>query len=408
MKKLLVTLAVLFGSTVLVGRADIANAANLGNVAASGTIGSLATLNPTVINGLVGDTFFLQNVIAGAGAKEDVRIGSDGGDTGLVSVGGADCTSLNVCQALSNQQQVNVTIKQLGTVTVVGVTSGVKVVLTIGAGGGGGAAGGGGGPATVVKGSFDPNGGECVFDGQKKTSTHDFFSIGFLYAPGAAECARPGYVFADWMIKGSSPSVSAGLPVLVHEPDKVRRHFVAQSGNYVAKWSPAVTFNMAGGTCTILGESRSGTYSVAVDSQGQTTPGTFLRVPAPEACSRVGYEFAGWIGDGARANSGEILFASSIVTAKWQPTIVIVGERTTVSGKPGICVSGRTTGIAAGDTVVAYVRFPGGEYTQGSARPVVGADGSFEWCRKTGKKSYVYFTNSDGSVTSNRIIISPA
>ena len=403
MKKLLVTLAVLFGSTVLVSRADVASAANLGNVAASGTIGSLATLNPTVINGAVGDTFSLQNVIAGAGAKEDVRIGSDGGDTGLVSVGGADCTSLNVCQALSNQQQVNVTIKQLGTVTVVGVTSGVKVVLTIGAGGGGGAAGGGGGPATVVKGSFDPNGGECVFDGQKKTSTHDFFFVGFLYAPGAAECARPGYVFADWMIKGSSPSVSAGLPVLVHEPDKVMRHFVAQSGNYVAKWSPAVTFNMAGGTCTILGESRSGTYSVAVDSQGQTTPGTFLRVPPPEACSRVGYEFAGWIGDGARANFGEILFASSIVTARWQPTIVI-----TQSGRDGrgVSVAGFAPGFGEGSELTVWVKFPGvSTYTRSSTTLRVGVDGSFSWSRETKKKVSVYFTNSDASVKSNVVTI---
>ena len=199
--------------------------------------------------------------------------------------------------------------------------------------------------------------------------------------------------------------------MLVHEPDeftKVKRHFVAKAGDYVAKWSPAVTFNMAGGTCTILGESRSGTYSVAVDSQGQTTPGTFLRVPAPEACSRVGYEFAGWIGDGAKANSGEILFASSIVTAKWQPTIVIVGERTTVSGSSGICVYGKT-GFATGTTVVGNVRFYGDRNTfEGSARPMVGADGSFEWCRKTVRTTYVYFTDSTGYVVSNRIIIPAA
>ena len=405
MKKLLVTLAVLFGSTVLVGRADIAQAVNLGTaLVANGVGNTLSTLSTTTLNGEVGDIFTAQNV-----SGESIQFGSGPGDTGEVSHQGGlprcDFTGGN-CR-LTNNSLYTFRIVRLGTITVLGGTSGTRLTLTIGSGGGGGATG----PAPVVKGSFDPNGGECVFDGQKKTSQHDFFAIGYVYAPGEAECSRPGYVFSDWLVKGSSPSTSAGLPVLVHEPDeftKVKRHFVAKAGDYVAKWSPAVTFNMAGGTCTILGESRSGTYSVAVDSQGQTTPGTFLRVPAPEACSRVGYEFAGWIGDGARANSGEILFASSIVTAKWQPTMIIVGERTTVSGKPGICVSGRTTGIAAGDTVVAYVRFPGGDYAQGSARPVVGADGSFEWCRKTGKKSYVFFTNSDGSVTSNRIIISPA
>ncbi len=86
-------------------------------------------------------------------------------------------------------------------------------------------------------------------------------------------------------------------------------------------------------------------------------------------------------------------------------TIVIVGERGTVSGKPGIIVDGATTGLETGKTVIPYVRFPGGEYTQGTARPAISAAGDFEWSRKTGKKSYVYFTNDDGAVTSNRIII---
>jgi len=86
-------------------------------------------------------------------------------------------------------------------------------------------------------------------------------------------------------------------------------------------------------------------------------------------------------------------------------TIVIVGERGTVSGKPGIVVDGATTGFESGKTVIPYVRFPGGEYTQGTARPAISAAGDFEWSRKTGKKAYVYFTSDDGAVPSNRIII---
>lgn len=402
MKKWLVTLAVLLGSTVLVGRADIAYAASyLGTTTVTGNQ-SADSLTIYDFYGQVGDTFGVANGIT-AGPPFAVNVFTDTGDTGIITRSGVTCTALTPCTVALGTQSTTFVVVQLGTISIKG-PAGNAIQFEISSP----AAGGGGGPAPVLKGSFDPNGGECVWDGLKKTFTDDFFAIGYMYAPGAAECSRPGYVFADWVLKGSSPSTSAGLPVLVHEPDKVRRHFVAQSGSYVAKWNPAVTFNMAGGACTILGESRSGTYSVAVDAQGQTTPGTYLRVPAPEACSRVGYEFAGWFGDGARANSGEILLASSIVTAEWRPTIVIAGERTTVSRKPGICVSGRTTGVAAGDTVVPYVRFPGGDYTQGSARPVVGPDGSFEWCRKTGKKSYVYFTSSDGSVTSNRITIASA
>jgi hypothetical protein len=87
-------------------------------------------------------------------------------------------------------------------------------------------------------------------------------------------------------------------------------------------------------------------------------------------------------------------------------SIVITGERVTVSGKTGIRVDGVATGFSAGDTVVPWLRFPGQtEYVQGSARPVINADGEVMWERKTGKKAYVYLTNDDGSVTSNRVII---
>lgn len=100
--------------------------------------------------------------------------------------------------------------------------------------------------------------------------------------------------------------------------------------------------------------------------------------------------------------------ATATATGKAPVTksISVTGERMTVSGKPGIRVEGVTTGFAAGERVVPYFRFPGQtEYSQGSARPVVDADGEFFWERKTGKKMYVFFTSEDGSVTSDRIII---
>jgi len=93
------------------------------------------------------------------------------------------------------------------------------------------------------------------------------------------------------------------------------------------------------------------------------------------------------------------------VSAVDSATIDITGERGTVAGKSGVIVNGTTTGFTAGDTVVPYLRFPGQEYFQGSDRPEIAADGSFEWQRKTGKKTYVYFTSADGTLTSNRIII---
>ena len=90
-------------------------------------------------------------------------------------------------------------------------------------------------------------------------------------------------------------------------------------------------------------------------------------------------------------------------------SITITGERTTVSGEPGIIVNGTTTGFKKGDTVVPYFRFPGETtYTESTARPEIAADGSFEWQRKTSEKFYVYvtyYTDGVAKVQSNRVII---
>ena len=99
--------------------------------------------------------------------------------------------------------------------------------------------------------------------------------------------------------------------------------------------------------------------------------------------------------------------ASAVVKVLDTPakTLVITGERATVSGKPGIKVSGIADGFDDGAKVKPYIRFPGeSSYTEGSARPVV-TDEEFTWQRKTGKKVYVYFLSEDGSVQSNRVII---
>jgi VCBS repeat-containing protein len=90
-------------------------------------------------------------------------------------------------------------------------------------------------------------------------------------------------------------------------------------------------------------------------------------------------------------------------------SITITGNRGTVSGKLGIIVDGDTTGFDPGTKLVPYVRFPGQtQYTEGSARPEVGADGGFTWQRKTGKKTYVYFKNEAESIQSNRVIVPAA
>ena len=113
------------------------------------------------------------------------------------------------------------------------------------------------------------------------------------------------------------------------------------------------------------------------------------------------------VGEGAvSASFGNVSVVVPVTTIAEQKTMTIIGSRGTVSGKPGIIIDGQSTGFAAGEKVVPYLRFPGQTtFSAGSARPEVGADGSFSWQRKTGKKAYVYFTSEDGTVTSNRVIV---
>jgi hypothetical protein len=85
-------------------------------------------------------------------------------------------------------------------------------------------------------------------------------------------------------------------------------------------------------------------------------------------------------------------------------SITIVGARGTVNGGSGVLIDGFVDGIEDGKTVVPFWRVPGTTYTAGNARPII-TDSEFAWSRKMGKTAYVYFTNDDGSVRSNRVII---
>jgi hypothetical protein len=90
-----------------------------------------------------------------------------------------------------------------------------------------------------------------------------------------------------------------------------------------------------------------------------------------------------------------------------ETSIVISGERVTVSGKE-IVVNGVTTGLAEGDTVKVFIRFPGQTaFTEGTVRTEI-ANGGFVWQRRISKRAVLYFTTMDGSVQSNRIVIPAA
>ena len=87
-------------------------------------------------------------------------------------------------------------------------------------------------------------------------------------------------------------------------------------------------------------------------------------------------------------------------------SMIIAGERGVVRGAPGILVVGRAPGLAAGDKVIPWIRFPGQVgFSRAKARPEVNEDGAFFWERRTTSKSYVFFTSEDGSSVSNRIVL---
>lgn len=99
---------------------------------------------------------------------------------------------------------------------------------------------------------------------------------------------------------------------------------------------------------------------------------------------------------------GEVAHAAYPPAPCINKSITITGGRTMIDGKTGIKVTGNSTCLAE-QKLVPYLRFPGGEYFEGTARPNIETTGTFEFFRKTGKKVYVYF--KVGDVTSNSIII---
>lgn len=210
---------------------------------------------------------------------------------------------------------------------------------------------------------------------------------GKTYAPGAtvpvADIATIYrlYVYAVW-----------GAPTLVVDPSTL----TVQTGSAgtIAVREPG----MAGQSVSV---SASGSVALASGASSTVTLGA-------DGSASVSFVAGASTGAGSvTASSGGVTATATITVAQpVSPSIVIVGARTTVSGKPGVMVDGQVTGLAPGSTVTPLLRFPGQtSYTEGSARPVVQQDGSFTWQRKTGKKVYVYITSGDGKVQSNRVII---
>ncbi|MFY9220160.1 MAG: fibronectin type III domain-containing protein, partial [Candidatus Nanopelagicales bacterium] len=89
-----------------------------------------------------------------------------------------------------------------------------------------------------------------------------------------------------------------------------------------------------------------------------------------------------------------------------QPSITITGTRGEVRGKPGVIITGTTTGFDTGAILRPWIRFPGQpSYTQGTASILVDVQGGFTWERRTGKTIYISIRSQDNTVKSNRLIL---
>ena len=243
-----------------------------------------------------------------------------------------------------------------------------------------------------------------------------------------APCTPPGHTLNGWSLTGAGPLTlvkGAALPA----------SFTGTSQTLYAKWEPdrfdlsvqVDSFNSAElGRVLRICAGVSQLMSFTVTKNGVAAAGQIIDVQTlptgrPPTTQKLTTDdsgrvqvsitldpnFAPLVVNGSFVNQvATLVFNARDPLQCVAKSITIAGSRGTVSGKPGIIVDGTTTGFKKGDTFVPYIRFPGETtFTPGSARPEIGADGSFSWSRKTGKRVTVYFATEDGSVTSNRVTI---
>ena len=104
------------------------------------------------------------------------------------------------------------------------------------------------------------------------------------------------------------------------------------------------------------------------------------------------------------AGDGVVLTVGITVEPAVAASIVITGTRGEGRDAGRIYVRGTTRGLA-GSAVAPWIKVSGqSSYRPGTARPIVGEDGTFTWRRSSGKKTYVYFT-SDSGVRSKAIAV---
>lgn len=278
---------------------------------------------------------------------------------------------------------------------------------------------------------WSPNGVEVTYDANVGANdqclasgvTTDVRTSTSVVAVGSATstsapCAPPGMVLAGWALTGDGALTvqPGGVLPAVWTSGSSHRLYAKWKVTYGVTVSalPASVAPNSYSTVAVtasINSAPAANVAVALTASGAVAfgnGGTAVTVTtrADGTVTLPVYSRAAGIGTVTAAYGDRASSVTIDVSNPVTKSITVTGERVTVSGKPGIQIEGVTTGFAAGERVVPYFRFPGQtEYTAGSARPEINADGEFVWQRKTGKKFYAYFTSDDGLVTSNRVIV---
>lgn len=439
MKKLLLVAALLSSSWLIGLPAETVHAVgSAGTITVSyDNVTHQYVATPTRIAARVGDTITVQNDLTGS--PIDVGSNGDPGE-GALEVAAGLCQPFQgepLCNVAPNGGTTDYTVRQFGIIT---VEDGSSHVLTFEV-----VAQSSHRPSPKHEVTFDPTGGVC--SSHSEPWTVEF--RGSYDLPTSADCTREGYRLLGWARTAGDVAVGAlltekvsrdaslfaywkkieppiGASVLVNflcadcsqaavswswptpngQPDSYEVVLSSRSsstGEYSVESTTSVDAADIMSYVTILSNLKSGVaYRIelfSVEGGVRSTPALFS--PVASASASISDDLVSSI-DQTKSPSADFVIAAPNPTI----VIVIVCGRTTVSGKPGVECDGATTGLGTGTTLIPMVKLPGQiEYSAGSARPAVDAQGNFYWSRKTGKKVYVYFKVENSSARSNNVII---
>jgi len=245
----------------------------------------------------------------------------------------------------------------------------------------------------------------------------------------AAPCSPAGPVLTGWALTGNGASIvapGAALPASLTSGTSVTLYAVWRPPGVEVVYDANVGLETQ---CLVNGKN----LATAAERRRQAT---VVAVRGPTANGAPCYppganlrDFAGWAltGNGAsivfpggllpdslKSGDSVTLFAKWVISTRVTPplagqlkparTIKITGVRTEVSGKPGIVVTGTTSGFANGERLEPWYKSSEKDKYRATSPYATVVNGEFTWSRQTGiEDSYVFFMSIDSSLLSKKV-----